>query len=92
MKRIDISINQAKIESFDVTLDGERPRVCASIGLYAGTKRISSFSIDTGSWDNNRKFELPVKMVAPILKIAKQLEEIVMLHCNSALGRLTDGK
>ena len=91
MKKIDISINQAKLLSFRVTMREDEPEVNANIGLYSGEKKISDFSIDTNSYYDDNKFDLPVSMIQPILKIAKQLETITARHCSSAIGQLTSG-
>ena len=90
MKSIDISINNAKIKSFYVSMGEEDVNVTATIGLYAGNKCVSEFSIRTEKWqDLDKRFDIPARMIPPILKIANQLEEIVTLHCSSAIGELT---
>lgn len=90
MKRIDVSINKARINSFTVNLVlGEKlPEVAASIALYAGEKAITDFRIATDSWNKDLKFDLPAQMVPSILKIAKELEIIVVRHFNSIVGYL----
>ena len=92
MKKIDIAINQAKLLSYRVTLKDDEPEIYANIGLYAGNKKISDFSIDSHSYYDEQKFDIPVKMIPPIMKIAKELEIITALHCSSAIGQLTEGK
>lgn len=88
MKKLDININKAEIKSFGVYLEGDTPRVTATISLIAGTKEITTFSIDSESWNEENKFEVPIKMIDPILAIAKELETIVVLHVNKALKQL----
>ncbi len=92
MKKIDIAINQAKILSFNVTLNEEKPEVSSCIGLFAGNKKISEFNISTNAWNDVKKFEIPVSMIKPILKIAKDLEQITALKCSAAIGQLTEGE
>jgi len=92
MKKIDISINQAKILSFRVELNEDSPKVSSCIGLFAGNQKISEFYIATDSWEDAKKFELPASMIKPILKIAKDLEHITALKCSAAIGQLTEGK
>jgi hypothetical protein len=90
MKAIDIQINQAKIQSYSVTLfDDKVPSVSAVIGLYSGTKQISTFHLETKSYYNSGvTFELPADMIDPIVDIAKQLEVILVRECNKQLKRL----
>lgn len=87
MRKIDINVNKAVIRSFNITLDEETPTVSASVGLYSGEKRIASFSISTDRWHDVR-FDLPATMVAPIMKIADELERILTDKCVEQLGRL----
>ena len=91
MKTIDIQINQAKIESFGVTLnsDGRVPDVNATIALLSGTKQISTFSLHTQKYySSGVPFDLPVNMIEPIVDIAKQLEVILVAECNRQLKQL----
>lgn len=90
MKTIDIQINQAKILSYSVTLEDDRaPEVSASIGLFSGQKKISSFALRTQTWSSEgMTFELPPDMVEPIVNISKQLELILVRECNKQLKRL----
>ena len=72
MKPIDIQINNAKIKDYTVELkeDGA-PNVSATIGLYCGNKKISSFRITTQTWySESIVFELPPNMIEPIVDIA----------------------
>jgi len=91
MRTIDIQINQAKILSFNVDLEDEKPQVSATVGLYSGTRQISSFTLRTQSYfGNNIKFTLPIDMIEPIVDIAKQLEIILVRECNKQLKRLPE--
>lgn len=90
MKKIDIQINQAKIKSFEVELGEEKLDITARIGLYAGNKEISSFSLSTHTWQD-KSFELPLSIIKPVNKIAEDLETILIRECSSALGQLTSG-
>jgi len=92
MKKINIQINQAKILNFSVELKEENPIVSAKIGLFAGQKQISTFSISTQDYYGDVKFDLPIQMICPILEIAEKLEEILTLKCSSSLGQLTKPK
>jgi len=91
MKKIDIQINQAKILSYSVELKENQPSVTATIGLFAGEKKISSFSLSTETWQDIT-FELPTSVIKPILKIAEELETILIRECSSAIGALKAGE
>jgi len=85
MRDIDIQINKARISSFHVYLKDNLPRVSATIELLtiAGMK-ISEYSIDSESWQESNKFDLPSSIINPILKITDDLEKIVATHCQSS--------
>jgi hypothetical protein len=92
MNKIDIQITKAGINSFSVEFNEgvDLPSVSATINLYTpNNKKISTFSIGTRSWNDN-KFDLPVNMIEPIKQIAYQLEKIVTIKCNAALGLLSN--
>lgn len=88
MKKIDININQAQIESYRVELKDGMPEVSATIALYAGLKKVSTFSVSTQNYYNTDKIELPVDIIEPIVKIAKVLEVIVIMSCRSSMAEL----
>ena len=81
MKKLDIKITKAQIESFLVTLKEESPEVSATIALLTeGGKKITSYSISTDSWNEVNKFELPQEMIMPIMLIMRELEALVVGH------------
>ena len=89
MKKINIAINQAKLLSYNVELDDEKPEVSATIGLYSGEKKISSFSLRTESgYLNSVKFDLPINMIGTIKQIADELEVILTRECSKSMGEL----
>lgn len=88
MKPITINITEARLLNYFVKMNDNTPYVSATIGLFANGKQISDFSINTDDWNADKKFELPAAMIAPIKKIAKQLEEITALYCSNAIGYL----
>jgi hypothetical protein len=89
MKAIDIQINQAKILSYSVELNKDKPEVSAIIGLFSGNKKISSFGLRTQTYyGEGICFELPADMIDPIVDISKQLEIILVRECNKQLKRL----
>jgi hypothetical protein len=91
VKKIDILINQAKILSYSVELNEDRPEVTAVIGLFAAGKKISTFSLSTENW-HDKKFELPSGVIEPILKIAEELESILVRECSATIGLLKSGE
>jgi len=88
MQKIDIRINKAVIEGYSIQLKDDEPIVRATIGLYAGSKKISDFTIMTDAWNDESKFELPFEIIEPIVKIGKKLEKIVTNRCNDVLALL----
>lgn len=83
MKKINVSITKAQIISFSVSLSSGEPTVSATIGLFTnGGKGIAEYSISTSHWEDEKKFELPMDMHAPILEIMAQLEAVVVRHMN----------
>lgn len=94
MKTIDIQINRAKLLSYSVSLeDGDMPTVSATVGLFAGEKKISEFSLRTQNYyANSVTFEVPVSMVGPILKIAEELETILVRATSQSIGELPSGE
>lgn len=89
MKSIDININQAKLLSYHVEMNDDLPEVTATIGLLAGEKQISTFSLSTKSWQDVN-FDLPISMIEPIKEIAKALEVVLVRQCSASLGALKD--
>ncbi len=93
MRKINIEINQAKLLSYDVELDDDKPEVRASIGLYSGKNKISTFSLRTETgYSNSVSFELPPSMVISIKDIANELEAILTRECSKVMGELPFNK
>ena len=92
MQDIKIDINKARILSYSVELNEDKPEISATIGLFSGDKKISSFSLRTQQYySESIQFELPVKMINSIKKIAEQLEEILTIECNKNFPQLGGG-
>ncbi len=89
MNTIDININSGKLESFSVELNEDKLEIAATIGLYAGQKRITSFVISNRSYSNT-KFDVPPEMIEPIFSIARQIETIAILQCRKAMAELPE--
>ena len=93
MKKIEIKINEAKILSFEVKLKDEMPDVCATIGLFAGDKQISSFSLRTESYyGDSVKFDLPLSFISPIKELAEKFEEVLANECGKQFLKLPSPK
>jgi len=89
MKTISVDINNAKIEGFSVTLRDSKPEISATIGLFAGEKRISSFSLrTTACYSESVVFEAPPAMIGTIIDICDQLETILAEKCETALMQI----
>jgi hypothetical protein len=90
MKKINIEINQAKILAYEIKLNDDRPEVCATIGLFANDKQITTFTLRTEDYyGNSVQFELPFELISPIKEIAKELETILIREANKSLKQLT---
>jgi hypothetical protein len=81
MREIRIDINRAKISSFAVDLNAERPRVHVNIDLFAGDKKITSFSMESADWLGKINFDISPSMIAAIINIGGELEQIVTTEC-----------
>lgn len=85
MKKLDIQITKAALKSFSVELQEKKPVVSASIALLTeGGKVITDYTISTSHWQSENEFELPVECIAPIIKLAEQLETVVTKHCRDS--------
>jgi len=79
MKKINIGIDNAKILNYSVELNTEIPEVSATIGLFSGDKKISSFSLRTQTYySESIQFRLPIDMIEPIKQIAEQLNNLTI--------------
>lgn len=87
MRKIDIHVNKAKLKKYTVTIGENRPEVTATIELYSGEKRISEFTLSTETWFSQH-FDLPIGVIEPILKIAKELEVVITHACQASLAVL----
>ena len=90
MQTIDIQINNAKIQSYTVTLKDDLPEVNATVGLYSGEKKVSEFSLNTQGYYQGLEFDLPTKMIKPIVDISKQLEVILTQKCKEQMKELPE--
>ncbi len=90
MKHINIQINKAILETYSVNVEKTSDiKVSATLGLYAGKKKITEVTFHTESWyGEETHFDLPFKLVEPIAKIAKELELIATRTCTAAMKEL----
>jgi hypothetical protein len=93
MREINISVTKAQIKGFQVQLDNDEPQVTASIALLTeGGREIANYTLSTNHWKEESKFDLPVRLVAPIVDIMAELEKVVVTHCNNSQLSLTAPK
>ena len=91
MKKIDIQITKAKINSFSVELKEDLPVVSATIGLLTeGGKQITTYTIYSQNWNEDQKFDLPIEMIIPIKTIMDDLEKIVVKHLRNNQLQITE--
>lgn len=92
MKKISISITNAKIESFSVNIENNEPYISATVGLYTeNEKKISTFSV------TNRKYygeeiTFPIEIYDWLYKMLDVIEQTVTLHAQSKICLLPDKK
>jgi len=87
MRTLKIEITKAKILGYNVRFDEENKRllVDATIGLFTeGGRKVTEYAISTYSWDEAKKFDLPAKIVEPIIATARVLEKVVTKHCQDS--------
>ena len=88
MKKISIEVNQAKIISYSVDLNEDKPEILASIGLFSSGKQISTFNLTTKDYYGGIQFKLPFEIIDPIIKISQELETILIRECSKVFGSL----
>ena len=92
MKKINIQISKAQIDSYSVELKDNKPEVSATIALIANDNNpITTYSISTDAWNEKNKFKLPTAMISPIVEIMKELEPIIVRHCMGEHLKLNSG-
>lgn len=93
MKKLDINITQAKLQSYTVELKEEKPVVSATIELLtAGGMSVTTYTVSTESWYSDKnKFELPLSAIAPIIELAKVLETVTVQKCRDSQLALGSG-
>lgn len=91
MKKLDINITKAQLESFSLTLN-EKPVINASLGLYTeGGKKITTYAASSNAWDETKKLEIPLEAHALLAKAAKLIEASIVKHCRDSQGMLGSG-
>ena len=84
MEKVDVKIDKAQIKNFNVELREDEPYIGVTIDLFAHEKKIADFYMATSSYGNN-KFEVTPVLAEPIMRIAKELERIVVDRYNKQL-------
>lgn len=88
MKKIDIHIDKAILSSVILKFKEKELQADATIDLYAGDHKVSSFSIGTSHWDSSAEFDLPIQCISAAKEIQEALEPIVVSKCMSSLKQL----
>ncbi len=84
MRKLDISVTKAQIKSFSVELDEKKPIVMATIVLITEHgKPLTEMTLSTNEyWPEGKRFDLPVSLLEPIVKIMRELERVAVIACN----------
>lgn len=89
MKKIDINISYAKIESFSVNLESDIPTISATVGLFTeNEKKISTYTV------TNRKYywedvEFPPEIFDGLYRMLDIIERIVTNNAKSKIWLLS---
>lgn len=90
MKQLNINITKAQLKSYSVTLEDGKPVISATCELLTeGGKPVTTYTASTKryAWESSSEFELPIEAIAPIVELAKILENVVVKNCrDSQLG------
>jgi hypothetical protein len=89
MKKIDININKAELQRVTLVYQEKKLEVTASINLYAGDKKITSFEIGTESWRDDN-FNVPPSCIISATSIRQALEPIIVAKCLASLKQLPE--
>ena len=94
MRKIDVKITKAQIQSFSVELKEKEPVVSANIVLFTdGERAIANYQVTTEeySWNKESHFDLPVSAIPHIKSIMQILERVVAAHAQSSALELRAG-
>ncbi len=92
MKKLDIAITKAQLQSFTLDIRGNEPQVTATIGLFTeGGKKITEYSASTNAWDETKKLTIPPEALYALGTAAKIIEASIVKHCRDSQGALTAG-
>lgn len=89
MKKIEINISHAKIESFSVNLESDIPTISATVGLFtANEKKISTYTV------TNRRYyweeaEFPPEVFDGLYRMLDIIERVVTNNAKSKIGLLS---
>ena len=85
MRNLNIRITKAKIKSFSVEFrEDYEPIVNVSIELLSDNdEAITTYSIS--NYYGMNKFEVPINLTEPIVKMLDEFEKIASEHCNNRM-------
>lgn len=82
MKKLDIAITKAVLQSYTVELKEGKPTISATIELMTeGGMAVTTYRVATDAWEKKDQFELPLSAIPPIVELAEILEGVVVRHC-----------
>ena len=86
MRSVKISITKARIKNVFITYsnkDSKLPRVNAGIELLTENgESITTYDIDSEHYQEDKKFDIPARLIEPMKSILMEMEKIVVKHCN----------
>lgn len=94
VKKLNINITKAQLKSYSVTLEEGKPVISATVELLTeGGKAVTTYTAKTRQydWESSVAFELPLNAIEPIVKLAKILEQAVVLSCRDSQMALGSG-
>lgn len=84
MKKLDIAITKATLQSFSVDAHEGKPVVTVTLALMtAGGKKITTYSIDNHSWRDD-PLDIDITMLPLIGDLARKLEGAAVRHCKDS--------
>lgn len=90
VKKLDIAITKATLQSYTVELKEGKPTISATIELMTeGGMSVTTYRVATDAWEKKDQFELPMSAIPPIVELAEILEGVVVRHCRDRQQALT---
>lgn len=85
MKKLEINITKATLQSFNISAKEGKPEVSVTLALLTeGGKAITSYTVMTDAWSDKDKLDLPVSVLPLIGELARILERAAVNHCRDS--------